>query len=126
MKDYSKYTFLQKIKIFYINYLNIFHRIDMIININCSINNIVNQFQKLYHIPCDRYSDDTKPLSLSEINLDSEYFLLLILFGLSIMISTLREGYDGEVTENNIEIAILKSSGFELLTPEQVKNYLKD
>ena len=46
--------------------------------------------------------------------------------GLSIMISTLREGYDGEVTENNIEIAILKSSGFELLTPEQVKNYLKD
>ena len=46
--------------------------------------------------------------------------------GLSIMISTLREGYDGEVTENNIEIAILKNSGFELLTPEQVKNYLKD
>ena len=46
--------------------------------------------------------------------------------GLSIIISTLREGYDGEVTENNIEIAILKSTGFELLTPEQIKNYLKD
>lgn len=46
--------------------------------------------------------------------------------GLSIIISTLREGYDGEVTENNIEIAILKSTGFELLTPEQLKNYLKD
>lgn len=46
--------------------------------------------------------------------------------GLSIIISTLREGYDGEVTENNIEVAILKSTGFELLTPEQLKNYLKD
>ena len=34
----------------------------MIININCSINNIVNQFQKLYHIPCDRYSDEKPPL----------------------------------------------------------------
>ena len=46
--------------------------------------------------------------------------------GLSIIISTLREGYDGEVNENNIEIAILKSTGFELLTPEQIRNYLKD
>ena len=46
--------------------------------------------------------------------------------GLSIIISTLREGYDGEVNENNIEIAILKNTGFELLTPEQIKNYLKD
>ena len=46
--------------------------------------------------------------------------------GLGIIISTLREGYDGEVTEKNIEIAILKNTGFELLTPEQLKNYLKD
>lgn len=46
--------------------------------------------------------------------------------GLSIIISTLREGYDGEVNETNIEIAILKNTGFELLTPEQIKNYLKD
>ena len=46
--------------------------------------------------------------------------------GLGIIISTLREGYDGEVNEKNIEIAILKSTGFELLTPEQIKNYLKD
>ena len=45
--------------------------------------------------------------------------------GLSMVISTLREVYDGEITENNIELAILKSTGFELLTPEQVKNYLK-
>ena len=46
--------------------------------------------------------------------------------GLGIIISTLREGYDGEVNEKNIEIAILKNTGFELLTPEQLKNYLKD
>ena len=46
--------------------------------------------------------------------------------GSGIIISTLREGYDGEVNEKNIEIAILKSTGFELLTPEQIKNYLKD
>ena len=46
--------------------------------------------------------------------------------GLGIIISTLREGYDGEVTEKNIEIAVLKSTGFELFTPEQIKNYLKD
>jgi len=46
--------------------------------------------------------------------------------GLSIVISTMREGYDGELNENNIELAILKSSGFELLTPEQIRNYLKD
>lgn len=46
--------------------------------------------------------------------------------GLNIIISTLREGYDGEVNENNIEIAILRNTGFQLLSPEQVKNYLKD
>ena len=46
--------------------------------------------------------------------------------GLAIVISTLKEGYDGEVNEKNIEIAVLKSNGFELLTPEQIKNYLKD
>lgn len=46
--------------------------------------------------------------------------------GLGIIISTLREGYDGEVNEKNIEIAILKNTGFELLTPEQIKNYLKE
>ena len=46
--------------------------------------------------------------------------------GLAIVISTLREGYDGEITENNIELAILKSTGFELLTPEQVRNYLRE
>ena len=46
--------------------------------------------------------------------------------GLAIIISTLKEGYDGEVNEKNIEIAVLKSNGFELLTQDQIKNYLKD
>jgi 20S proteasome subunit alpha 2 len=46
--------------------------------------------------------------------------------GLAIVISTLKEGYDGEVNERNIEIAVLKNNGFELLTPDQIKNYLKD
>jgi 20S proteasome subunit alpha 2 len=46
--------------------------------------------------------------------------------GLNIVLSTLKEGYDGEVTEKNIEIGILKKTGFELFTHEQIKNYLKD
>ena len=45
--------------------------------------------------------------------------------GLGIIIGTLREGYDGEVNEKNIEITILKNTGFELLTPEELKDYLK-
>ena len=46
--------------------------------------------------------------------------------GLNVIISTLREGYDGEVNENNIEISIIKKNGFQLLAPEEVKNYLKE
>ena len=62
IQDYSKYTFLQKVNIFYINYLNICHRIDMIININSSISYVIQKFQRLYHIPCDRYSEEKPPL----------------------------------------------------------------
>ena len=62
IKDFTNYTNLQKINIFYINYLNIFHRIDMIININWSINDIIATFQKLYHIPSDKYSEEKLPL----------------------------------------------------------------
>lgn len=46
--------------------------------------------------------------------------------GISIILSTLREGYDGEINEKNIEISIIKDTGFELLTPDQIKNYLQD
>ena len=34
----------------------------MIININCSINNIITKFQKIYHIPKDRFSEEKPPL----------------------------------------------------------------
>ena len=63
LKDYKNYSFLQKIKIFYINYLNISHSFQILININYSIKDLVNNFSKLYHIPCDRYSDKP-PLSI--------------------------------------------------------------
>ena len=62
IKDYSNYTCLQKINIFYINYLNISHRLDMIIDINSSINDVILTFQKLYHFYCDKYSDEKPPL----------------------------------------------------------------
>ena len=62
IKDYSNYTSLQKINIFYINYLNISHRLDMIIDINSSINDVILTFQKLYHFYCDKYSDEKPPL----------------------------------------------------------------
>ena len=62
IKDYSNYTCLQKINIFYINYLNISHRLDMIIDINSSINDVIQTFQKLYHFYCDKYSDEKPPL----------------------------------------------------------------
>ena len=57
LKDHSKYTYLQKIKIFYINYLNIYHKIEMLINMNASINELILKFLKLYHIPQDHYGE---------------------------------------------------------------------
>jgi 20S proteasome subunit alpha 2 len=46
--------------------------------------------------------------------------------GLAIIIDTLREGYDGELNEKNIEIGIVNQDGFRLLSTEEIKNYLKD
>ena len=52
-------------------------------------------------------------------NLERRYkYGLSIDDGLGTIISTHREGYDGEVNEKNIEISILKNTGFELFTPE--------
>ena len=62
IKDFSNYTFLQKINIFYTNYLNISHRIDMMININCSINDIIKTFLQLYHFYSEKYSKDKPPI----------------------------------------------------------------
>jgi len=45
--------------------------------------------------------------------------------GISIILDTLREGFDGELNEKNIEIAVIKSSGYEMLSSDQIKNYLK-
>lgn len=46
--------------------------------------------------------------------------------GLSIVISTLREGFEGQINEKNIEIALFKNTGFEMLTQDQIKTFLKD
>ena len=50
-KDYSNYRFHQKIKIKYINYLNMFLELEMSININGSIKDMLEIFTKVYHIP---------------------------------------------------------------------------
>ena len=55
LKDHTKYTFYQKVKIFYINYLNNYQKFEMLIDMNCSINEIIIKFMKLYHVPTDRY-----------------------------------------------------------------------
>lgn len=46
--------------------------------------------------------------------------------GLAIIIDTLREGYDGELNEKNIEIALVNHEGYKMLSTEEIKNYLKD
>lgn len=46
--------------------------------------------------------------------------------GLAIIIDTLREGYDGELNEKNIEIALVNQEGYKMLSTEEIKNYLKD
>ena len=57
IRDFSEYTFFQKIRIIYLNSLNnpvvFYHKI----NINCSIKEIVNQFLSLYHFKHEKYSD---------------------------------------------------------------------
>eukprot|EP00164_Ancoracysta_twista_P000093 GFYU01000134.1.p1 GENE.GFYU01000134.1~~GFYU01000134.1.p1 ORF type:complete len:250 (-),score=67.96 GFYU01000134.1:186-896(-) len=40
-------------------------------------------------------------------------------------ILTLKEGFEGQMTENNIEIGVVRSDGkFNILTPNQIKDYL--
>jgi 20S proteasome subunit alpha 2 len=45
--------------------------------------------------------------------------------GIGIILDTLREGYDGELNEKNIEIAVVDSSGFKLLSTDEIKIFLK-
>ena len=44
-----------------------------------------------------------------------------------IALLTLRESYEGEMTENNIEVGIIgEDRVFRVLTPEEVKDYLDE
>ena len=57
-----------------------------------------------------RYSDD--------VELDDAIHIALL---------TLRESYDGEMTENNIEVGIVTSDRvFRVLSPEEVRDYLDE
>nr|ADD38717.1 Proteasome subunit alpha type-2 [Lepeophtheirus salmonis] len=39
-------------------------------------------------------------------------------------ILTLKEGFEGQMDENSIEVGIVNNSGFVILTPEEIKDYL--
>lgn len=44
-----------------------------------------------------------------------------------IALMTLRESFEGEMTENNIEVGIIGSDKvFRILTPSEVKDYLEE
>lgn len=45
--------------------------------------------------------------------------------GLGIVLDTLREGFDGEITEKNIEIAIINYDGFKSMTQDELKIFIK-
>lgn len=39
-------------------------------------------------------------------------------------ILTLKESFEGQMTENNIEIAVCNEKGFRVLQPSEIKDYL--
>eukprot|EP01135_Chromosphaera_perkinsii_P010897 Nk52_evm24s2273 gene=Nk52_evmTU24s2273 len=39
-------------------------------------------------------------------------------------ILTLKEGFEGQLTEHNIEVGIVDGEGFRQLTPSEIKDYL--
>lgn len=39
-------------------------------------------------------------------------------------ILTLKEGFEGQMTEDNIEIGVCNKDGFRKLTPSEIKDYL--
>eukprot|EP01066_Platyproteum_vivax_P010524 Platyproteum_vivax@DN4719_c0_g1_i1.p1 len=41
-------------------------------------------------------------------------------------ILTLKEGFEGAITENNIEIAIASKEGFKILSPLEIQDYLHE
>ena len=49
--NYKNFSNNKKIKIYYINYLNIKYTLNLLININWKLNQFLDYFSKLYHIP---------------------------------------------------------------------------
>lgn len=39
---------------------------------------------------------------------------------------TMRESFEGEMTENNIEVGVAEKDGFRVLTPQEIKDYLEE
>ena len=50
--------------------------------------------------------------------------LCIIIITASVIYFVLQEGFDGQMTEDNIEIGICNSDGFRRLNPSEVKDYL--
>ena len=51
--------------------------------------------------------------------------MLFFLFTMCLCVCVcLQEGFDGQITEDNIEIGICNESGFKKLPPSTVKDYL--
>ena len=64
LKDYSKYTCFQKVKVYYINYLNYRASLTMIININWHLNQFLGKFGVMYHLPCSHSASDKSGITL--------------------------------------------------------------
>ena len=82
IKDSSEYLFFQKIRLIYLNSLNTPSVFNYKININISIQELINQFKSLYHYKLERYSEklpliifiNGKKHSISNTN-RSKYFI---------------------------------------------------
>lgn len=51
-------------------------------------------------------------------------FLLFIISHLHSSVPVLQESFEGQMTEENIEVGICNEAGFKRLTPAEVKDYL--
>lgn len=59
-------------------------------------------------------------------NWDIAHFLKVGYWGLSefYLLSVLQESFEGQMTEDNIELGVCNEQGFRRLTPAEVKDYL--
>ncbi len=51
-------------------------------------------------------------------------YCLLLLFDILLCFFPVQEGFDGQMTEDNIEIGVCDLNGFRRLEPSDVKDYL--